>query len=232
LAVELLAALELFPGQQVLDVGCGPGVVTELLVERLGAGAVSAIDPSEPFVAAARSRFPEVDVRLGAAEELGWDDDSFDVVLAQLVVHFMADPVAGLREMARVARPGGVVAASVWDYAGDRSPLSPFWSAVREIEPSHPGESALAGARPGHLAQLFVEAGLGAVSAGELTVRVPLSGFDEWWAPFNLGVGPAGQYLAALDEEGRAELRALSAKRLPAGPFELSATAWLATGRA
>ena len=232
LAAELLSVVDPSPGQRGLDVGCGPGIVTGLLVERLGAAAVSAIDPSEPFVAAVRSRLPDVDVRLGSAEELPWADSSFDVVLAQLVVHFMTDPVAGLREMARVARPGGLVAASVWDYAGDRSPLSPFWLAVRDVDPTHPGESALAGARPGHLASLFGEAGLRDVSSGELTVRVPLESFDEWWEPFTFGVGPAGKHVEALGDAARADLRARCAKRLPEGSFELSATAWLATGRA
>jgi trans-aconitate methyltransferase len=232
LAAQLLSVVDPSPGQRALDVGCGPGIVTGLLVDRLGSAAVNAIDPSEPFVAAVRSRLPEVGVRVGSAEELPWPDSSFDVVLAQLVVHFMTDPVAGLREMARVARPGGLVAASVWDYAGDRSPLSPFWLAVRDVDPTHPGESELAGTRPGHLASLFDEAGLQDVSSGELTVRVPLESFDEWWEPFTFGVGPAGTYVAALSDAARADLRARCAKRLPKGAFELSATAWLATGRA
>jgi trans-aconitate methyltransferase len=231
LAAELLAAVDPQPGGRALDVGCGPGVVTALLADRLGARDVCAIDPSEPFVAAARARLPGVDVRLGSAERLPWPDSTFDLVLAQLVVHFMTDPVAGLREMGRVARPGGTVAASVWDYAGDRSPLSPFWLAVREIDPAHPGESSLAGARAGQLPSLFTEAGLTDVASGELTVRVPVGSFDEWWEPFTFGVGPAGQYVSALDEPARAELRERCAKRLPDGPFELSATAWLATGR-
>src|SRR4051812_17132319 len=109
---------------RVLDVGCGPAVLTEVLVDRYGVDAVSAIDPSQPFVEAARRRVPEVDVRLGSAGALPYDDGSFDGALAQLVVHFMADPVHGLREMARVTRSGGVVAACVWDHSGDRGPLS------------------------------------------------------------------------------------------------------------
>src|SRR5687768_1021997 len=122
-------------GQRALDVGCGPGALTAPLVDRLGADAVAAIDPSAPFVEAARERFPGVDVRSGAAENLPFSDNEFDLTLAQLVVHFMADPVAGLREMGRVTRPGGVVAACVWDHAGDGGPLSAFWQAVRETDP-------------------------------------------------------------------------------------------------
>ena len=122
-------------GQRALDVGCGPGALTGELVARLGADSVAAADPSEPFVLAARERHPGVDVRHAAAEELPFPDDEFDVALAQLVVHFMADPVAGLREMARVTRPDGVVAGCVWDLAGGRSPISLFWTAARQLDP-------------------------------------------------------------------------------------------------
>jgi ubiquinone/menaquinone biosynthesis C-methylase UbiE len=106
------------PGQHVLDVGCGPGALTAELVKRVGPDAVSAVDPSEPFVAAARERHPGVTVERAAAEQLPFGVGAFDAALAQLVVHFMTDPVAGLREMARVTREGGVVAACVWDLAG------------------------------------------------------------------------------------------------------------------
>ena len=140
--------------------GCGPGALTARLVARLGAGQVAAVDPSEPFVAAARSRLPGVDVRVAAAESLPFDDDAFDAVLAQLVVHFMADPVAGLAEMARVARPGGTVAACVWDHAGGTGPLTTFWRAVADLDPGAHDESGLAGAREGHLAELAAAAGL------------------------------------------------------------------------
>jgi SAM-dependent methyltransferase len=232
LAREFVRLADPRPGQRLLDVGCGPGAVSALLAERVGAAAVCAIDPSAPFVAAARERLPGVDVRQGTAESLPWPDATFDQGLAQLVVHFMTDPVAALREMSRVTRGGGLIAASVWDYAGGRSPLSVFWAAVAELDPEHPGEAHLAGARPGHLAELFEAAGLDDLEAGELTVRVPLSGFDEWWEPFTLGVGPAGTYLAAQDEPGRAELRTRCARRWPDGPFEVSATAWLVTARA
>ncbi len=108
-------------GQRVLDVGCGPGALTAELVTRLGAAAVAAVDPSEPFVAAARDRHPGVEVLRASAEQLPFADRTFDAALAQLVVHFMSDPVAGLVEMARVTRPGGVVVACVWDHAGDRA---------------------------------------------------------------------------------------------------------------
>ncbi|HEY7813483.1 MAG TPA: class I SAM-dependent methyltransferase, partial [Nakamurella sp.] len=151
LAGELADLLALSSGQRAVDVGCGPGALTARLVARLGASEVCAIDPSAPFVAAARGRFPGLDVRQGRAEDLPWPDGSFDVAAASLVVHFMRDPVAGLREMGRVVRDGGTVAATVWDHAGDRGPISPFWRAVRDLDPTVPDESGLAGARAGHL---------------------------------------------------------------------------------
>ena len=128
LAPQMADLAGVHPGQRAIDVGCGPGSLTTELAGRLGPAAVAAVDPSPPFVAAARLRHPGVDVREAPAEALPFADDLFDAALAQLVVHFMADPVAGLREMARVTRLGGVVAACVWDFAGGRGPLGPFWA--------------------------------------------------------------------------------------------------------
>ena len=218
-------------GQRLLDVGCGPGALTAELVKRVGPDAVSAVEPSASFVAAARERLPGVDIRQAAAERLPFGDAAFDAALAQLVVHFMADPVAGLREMGRVTRPGGVVAACVWDHAGGRGPLSAFWRAVRELDPSADDESNLAGVREGHLAELFTQAGLDAVEVTTLTVQVRQAGFDSWWETFTLGVGPAGAYLTSLPADCQDELREHCRKQLPEGPFEVSATAWAATVR-
>ena len=217
-------------GQQVLDVGCGPGALTTELVRRLGSTCVAAVDPSEPFVAAAQARHPGVEVRLAAAEALPFPDDTFDASLAQLVVHFMADPVAGLVEMARVTRRGGVVAACVWDLAGDRAPLSPFWRAAREFDPDVEDESEFAGARAGHLAELFRAAGLRDVAEQELSASIDYSTFDEWWDPFTLGVGPAGSYASRLDDAALARVRERSREVLPDPPFTLSTVAWAARG--
>jgi SAM-dependent methyltransferase len=219
-------------GQRAIDVGCGPGALTRVLVDRLDAANVCAADPSRSFVAAIRERLPGVDVRLAAAEQLPWPDRTFDAAVAQLVVHFMPDPVAGLREMARVVRPGGVVVACVWDHAGDQGPLSVFWRAARELDPGVADESRLAGAREGHLAQLFVEAGLRSVEETALVATVLHPSFDEWWEPFTLGVGPAGAHVAALDADRRAELRERCRGLLPAAAFEVRARAWTARGLA
>src|SRR5207248_2065515 len=195
-------------GQRVVDVGCGPGALTRVLVERVGADAAAAVDPSEPFVEAARSRHPGVDVRQAPAEDLPFADDSFDAALAQLVVHFMADPVRGLGEMARVTRPGGTIAACVWDHSGSGSgPLAPFWTAARSVDPDVDDESDRPGSNKGDLASLFEAAGIDGVEETTLSVSIEHGGFDAWWEPFTLGVGPAGAYLAGLDEEQQARVR-------------------------
>lgn len=226
LAVRFADFAGLEPGQRALDVGCGPGGLTAQLVERLGAEAVSAVDPSDTFVAAARARLPGVDVRSATAEQLPFPDRSFDRTLAQLVVHFMTDPVGGLSEMARVTRPGGVVAACVWDHAGGGGPLATFWRAVHDIDPQASDESQLAGSREGHLAELCRTAGLTDVESSSLTVTVRFATFDDWWEPFTFGVGPAGAYVAGLDEARQAELRSRFERLLPAPPFDISASAW------
>ncbi|HEX8024876.1 MAG TPA: class I SAM-dependent methyltransferase, partial [Candidatus Limnocylindrales bacterium] len=161
LAPSLASFAGVSAGQRAIDVGAGTGALTAELVARLGTVAVAAVDPSAPFVAALVERFPGVDVRAASAESLPFADRSFDVALAQLVVHFMADPVAGLREMARVTERGGIVAACVWDHAGEHGPLGAFWAAARELDPTAPDESTLPGVREGHLAELFAAAGLG-----------------------------------------------------------------------
>jgi SAM-dependent methyltransferase len=217
-------------GERVLDVGCGPGALTQELVRRVGAEAVSAVDPSEAFVAAVRERLPGVRVARAAAEHLPFEDGSFDSALAQLVVHFMADPLAGLREMGRVTQPAGAVAACVWDHGGGQGPLSVFWAAVRTLDADAEDESLRAGTRRGHLAELFKAAGFGQVEEGTISVDVSHSSFDEWWRPFTLGVGPAGAYVARQDTEARDRLRALCRERLPPPPFVLTARAWAVRG--
>jgi SAM-dependent methyltransferase len=231
LASQFAACLRLAPGQRALDVGCGPGALTAVLVAGLGAGSVSAVDPSESFVAAVGERLPGVDVRCGVAEALPWPDDTFDRTAAQLVVHFMTDPVAGLAEMARVTRPGGTVGVTVWDFAGGAGPVSLFWRAVRMVDPAASDESDLPGTAEGQLADLLGQAGLRAIESTALTVNVGFSSFEQWWEPFTLGVGPAGNYLAGLDDQQRASLRDACAEMLADVPFTVSARSWTALGQ-
>jgi SAM-dependent methyltransferase len=219
-------------GERVLDVGCGPGALTAELVERLGAASVAAVDPSRPFVTAIRTRFPGVDVRDASAEALPFEDGAFDAALAQLVVHFMSDPVAGVTEMARVVRRDGVVAACVWDHAGQHGPLSLFWQAAREIDPDAEDESNLVGVREGQLAALFDAAGLREIESSVLEASLEHKTFDAWWEPFTGGVGPAGAFVARLDPDRQAALRERCRALLPPAPFALPARAWAARGLA
>ena len=221
---------QVVPGHRVLDVGCGPGALTAELVRRLGATAVAAVDPSEQFAAAAEERHPGVDVRVAAAEALPFADGEFDEVLAQLVVHFMNDPVRGLAEMARVTRQGGVVAACVWDHAGGQTPLAPFWAAVHDLDPDAADESGLAGGHEGHLTKLFTKAGLRDVQETALPVTVEHATFDDWWEPFTLGVGPAGVYVTSLEPDRQTALRKRCNEVLGPGPFTIESRARSARG--
>jgi SAM-dependent methyltransferase len=230
LAPQLASFAGVAGGQRVLDVGSGPGALTTELVRRLGSAAVAAVDPSESFVQAVRDRLPGIRAERATAEHLPFPDRSFDATLAQLVVHFMADPVAGLAEMARVTRSGGVVAACVWDHAGGQGPLGAFWAAARALDPDVADESDLAGTREGHLEELLEAAGLRDIEAGRLSVSVAHPTFEEWWEPFTLGVGPAGSYTVGLAPERQARLRELCRERLSDQPFVVTARAWAARG--
>jgi ubiquinone/menaquinone biosynthesis C-methylase UbiE len=233
LAAAFADAAEVGPGTRALDVGCGPGGLTSELVARAGAGRVAAIDPAAQFADACRERHPGADVRVGPAEQLPWEDATFDAALAQLVIAFMADPDRGVAEMARVTRPGGVVALCMWDIEqGGMTMLRTFWSAVREVVPDATGEQTRAGTREGDIAERLRRAGLEDVRDGSLTARAEYAGFDDFWDPFTLAVGPAGQYLRSLEPEQAAAVRDGCRAQLPSdGPFGLDARAWYARGR-
>ena len=219
-------------GLSVLDVGCGPGALVDELVRRVGSEDVAGVDPSDSFVRAVQERHPAVNVRRAAAEQLPFEDRTFDATMAQLVVHFMKAPVVGLREMARVTRRRGSVAACVWDHGGGGGPLRVFWNAARELDRDVDDESRLAGAREGHLAQLFREADLHSIEDTSLSITVDHPTFEDWWEPFTLGVGPAGAYVAGLDVTRQERLRERCRDLLPTAPFALTAQAWAARGLA
>jgi len=232
LAPELAAAAGVAGGQEVLDVGCGPGALTAVVAAIVGAEHVAGVDPSEPFVEAARRRVPGADLRVGPAESLPFDDDGFDRTLAQLVFHFVADPHKAVSEMVRVTRPGGRVAACVWDMTGGMTMLRMYWDAAREVDPGAPGEETRFGGSPGQIAELWRDAGMTDVTDSPLTVTRRYGDFDELWSSLTGGVGPVGVHAASLGEEqGKAVAGALR-RRLssPAGAFVLSARAWCAVG--
>jgi SAM-dependent methyltransferase len=231
LAPELVRAADVREGMRVVDVGCGPGALTGVLAGRVGAERVAAVDPVPHFVAACRDRNPGADVREGVAEDLPWPDDAFDAALSCLVIGFMRDADAGVREMARVTRPGGTVAACMWDIAtGGMTMLDTFWTAVRTVVPDAEGEAAMAGTAEGDIADRLTTAGLADVTAGSLTATVHYTGFDDFWEPFTYGVGPAGSYLVGLPADAQARVRDACRELVPDGPFPLDARAWFARG--
>jgi ubiquinone/menaquinone biosynthesis C-methylase UbiE len=231
LAPALVDAAGVTRGMKVLDVGSGPGGLTRELAARVGGENVAAIDPAAQFAKACRERNPGVDARQGVAESLPWEDASFDAALACLVIGFMEDADQGVREMARVTRAGGSVAACMWDIAGGgMTMLRTFWSAARELDPDVAGERTRAGVSEGDIAQRFTKAGLQDVVHGALEARADYADFDDFWEPFTFGVGPAGQHLASLPDDRRVALREMCRAAVPAGSFSLTARAWYARG--
>lgn len=234
LAPEFAAAAGVARGSRALDVGCGPGALTSVLVERLGAAGVTAVDPSEPFVASCRTRHPGVDVRVGRAEDLPVEDSAHDLVLAQLVLHFTSDPAAAAAEMTRAVRPGGTVGACVWDVTGGMEMLSLYWEAARTLDPVAPDEArTLRFGRPGEIAELFDEAGLVDIEEGTLEVASTFRDVEELWSGFLAGIGSAGLHCLSLTEGDRARLRTEVEHRLghPDRPFTLGAVARCALAR-
>jgi SAM-dependent methyltransferase len=217
---------------RVLDVGCGPGALAVELAGRVGEDNVAGIDPSPQYAAACRARIPGADVREGVAESLPWEDGTFDAAMCSLVVAWMSDADQGIREMARVTKPGGTVAAAMWDlHGGGLEMLSHFWRAAREIDPTIPIDEPRPGVREGDLVERFGRAGLQDVTGGTLETGVDYADFDDYWEPFAGGGGPStGAFYASLDDAGKATLRDNVRATLPDGPFTLPARAWLALG--
>ena len=237
LAQALAGIAGVRPGQRVLDVGCGPGALARELAALLGADRVAAVDPSEPFAEACRRRLPGVHVEVAPAEALPFADDAFDHALSQLVVNFMTDPVAGVREMSRVTRPGGTVAAAVWDYAGEMTLLRRFWDAAVALDPAAADLDegrCMPYCTPDELGGLWSAAGLADPRVSAVVAEAGYDGFEDLWQPLERGVAPSGAYAASLPPERREALKAELRRRLGAGdePFRLTARAWVVTGLA
>ena len=235
LARALIAAAGVRHGERALDVGCGPGALTTELAALLGPDHVAAADPSAPFAEACRRRLPGVRVEIAPAEALPFDDASFDHAFAQLVVNFMSDPHRGVSEMRRSTRPGGTVAAAVWDYAGEMTLLRRFWDAAAALEPAAADrdEGRMPFCTPDALGGLWRAAGLAEVDVAPAIVSAAYDGFEDLWQPLELGVAPSGAYVASLTPEQRAVFKEELRRRLGVGndPFRLTARAWIATGR-
>jgi SAM-dependent methyltransferase len=222
-------------GRRALDVGAGPGALTAELSRRVGAANVVAVEPSEPFAHACRARVPGVEVVEAGAEAIPLPNDAFDATLSQLVLNFLPDARPALREMGRVTRAGGVIAACVWDYSGEMEMLRAFWVTAHEVSPESAAqhdEATMRLGREGELAQLWQDSGLLRIRSTPLRVRGRYGNFEDLWASFLGGVGPAGAFTVSLPQDDQAALCAALARRLGAGeePFELSARAWAVAG--
>jgi ubiquinone/menaquinone biosynthesis C-methylase UbiE len=237
LAAALVEFAGVEPPMRALDVGAGPGALTRLLVERLGAENVAAAEPSEPFAAALGDRLPGVELAVAPAESLPFEDGRFDAVLSQLVVNFMSDQAAGVGEMARVARPGGTVASCIWDYGGEMTLLRAYWDAAVEAVPERGAaadESATMRPRSeDELADLWRRAGLEDVRTGRLLAHASYEGFEDLWEPITTGIAPAGAFYASLDDDRRGALHDALRRRLGVGDeaFTLDAVAFAVVGR-
>jgi SAM-dependent methyltransferase len=233
LAVALADAAGVELGMRLLDVGCGPGGLTRELASRVGAENVAAIDPAPQFTQTCRERNPGADVRQGVAEDLPWEDGSFDAALSSLVIGFMSDPDQGVREMARVTKPGGGVTVCMWDIqTGGMTMLRIFWDAVRQIQPGVPGERGMPGTAEGDILARFERAGLKDIAAGTLTAHADYTGFDDFWEPFTLAVGPSGEHLRSLSPEQQAQVRDACRSQVGDGPFGLDARGTVAEAEA
>ena len=233
LAVLFADSVGVAAGPTVLDVGCGPGALTGVLVDRLGVDAVAAFDPSPPFVAECAAAFPGVDVRTGRAESVPFEDDRFDMALAQLVLHFVEDPGAAGGELRRVVRPGGIVGACVWDFEVGMEMLRLFWDAALAANGDAPDEARmLRFGREHEIGTWLVDTGLQRVVETTLEVTATYQGFGELWSGFMAGIGPAGAWCASRPSDEQEAIRQGLLERLgsPTGPFTLSAMARSAHG--
>jgi ubiquinone/menaquinone biosynthesis C-methylase UbiE len=234
LAPRLVSFAGIAPGMRALDVGCGPGALTAALADRLGAESVAAADPSEPLLAACAERIPGIDARVAPAERLPWRDESFDAVASQLVLNFLRDADAGVREMRRVAQPDGLLASCTWDYAHGMQMLRAFWDAALELDPTAPDEGrVMRYCTERELADLWTRQGFVGVETTPLEIEVTYASFADYWEPFTLGAGPGGAYYVSLAPERREALREACHRRLgsPNGSLSLSARAFAVPGR-
>jgi SAM-dependent methyltransferase len=222
------------PRMPVLDVGCGPGGLTTELARRVGAPNVAGIDPSPSLVEACRARLPNADIQNGSAEHLPWDDEEFDATLSQVVLSFVSDADQVAREMRRVVRARGSVAACMWLGGPAMQVGQLFWDSVASVDLDLRNRVPAALFRePGEIANLWKRSGLRDVEEAFLEVRATYENFDDLWTPVETAGGSIGTYMATADADRRAAIRDACRVRLgnPHQPFELSGRACAARGR-
>jgi SAM-dependent methyltransferase len=234
-AREFVTALGVPDSARWLDVGCGTGALTGTILDLAAPHTVDGVDPSSGFLAHARQRVADerVSFTVGDAASLPFDAGAFDAVVSGLVLNFIPDRERAVAEMRRVASPGGVVAAYVWDYAGEMQLMRACWDAAGTLDPAarelDEGQRFGDICRPEALTSLFAGAGLHDVVARAIDVPTHFADFDDYWSPFLGGQGPAPSYVMSLDEPRRAALRERLRATLPIAPdgsILLTARAW------
>jgi SAM-dependent methyltransferase len=227
------------PGGRWLDLGCGTGALTRALLERAAPRSVRGIDPSAGFIAHASATLtdPRASFAVADAQALPDADGTYDALVSGLALNFIPEPARALGEAARVARPGGIVAAYVWDYGAGMQLLRYFWDGAVALDPAARERDEARRfplCQPGPLAALFREAGLRAIETRAIDIPTTFRDFDDLWSPFLGGQGPAPGYVASLDTERQATLRDHLRAHLPIaadGTIALSARAWAVQGQ-
>lgn len=239
-AREFLGWIAVPGGKNWLDVGCGTGALTQAIIEHGNPNSVIGIDASPGYAAYAKARTgsPLARFEVGDAQSLPLETASVDAAVSGLVLNFVPQPARAVAEMARVARPGAVVAAYVWDYAGRMELMRYFWDAAVSLDAT--ATDLDEGRRfpicqPAPLSGLFTQAGLREVEVRSIDVATDFRDFDDYWSPFLGGQGPAPGYAVSLSEERRAALREKIRSGLPIakdGSIHIIARAWAVHGRA
>lgn len=237
-AREFLTWLDVAFGSQWLDVGCGSGALSETILQATAPSRVKGIDRSDGYVTYVRKQIRDNRARfeVGDAQAMPDDTASYDAVVSGLVLNFIPQPDRAVSEMTRVAKPDGIVAAYVWDYAGKMQMMRHFWNAAAALNPN--AIDLDEGRRfplcqPQPLTELFQSVGLRNVEVRAIDISTDFSDFDDYWSPFLGGQGPAPSYAMSLSGERRAALRERIRAGLPYaldGSIPLVARAWAVRG--
>jgi SAM-dependent methyltransferase len=237
-ARDFLAWLGNTTSSRWLDVGCGTGALTQVILKETAATEVVGVDPSPGFITYARTQATDSRVRFesGDARSLPLPTGEFDVVVAGLVLNFVPEPDQAVAELQRTARPGGLIGSYVWDYADGMQFIRHFWDAAVELNPGADGldqANRFPLCNPEQLTKLFERAGLHRVETTAIDIPTVFRDFDDYWVPFLGGQGAAPTYVGTLTESQRAVLRDRLRDRLeiePDGSIRLTARAWAVKG--
>ena len=240
LAVPFIEFAGIQAGEEILEVGCGNGSLTFALLEAADIGGVTAIDYSPVFVEEAKRRNTDPRIRIEQADAcaLPFDDRRFDRAFALLVLHFVPEAEKAVAEMVRVVRPGGVVAAAVWDHEGGMPGMRMMWDTVAALDerakPIRKRYFSQPMMKPGEMRDSWTRHGMVDVEQTSLLIRMEYSSFEDYWAPIAAGEGPLGKYIASLEagrgaQVERAVRDAYEGGR-PDGPRSFASVAWACRG--